>query len=203
MNGLRRQAAAVALAGLALVAASGPSAAATPASITCGGPIRRDTTEAQLKAMFGAANVSHAQIDGPEGETYPATLLFAKDETRTVRIVWNDDKARRGVSDVTVTGKAWWGPKGLHVGSTLAEIEKANGKPFTLYGFGWDYGGIVSDWNGGALQPKAAGCAFHARLEPGPVDDTRANGDGTFSSNDRKMRADRPVLAEFGVGFGE
>jgi hypothetical protein len=181
------------------------AAAAPPPALTlsCDGPFSKDMSEAELKATFGAANVSHARIDGPEGDTYPATILFAKDARRTVRIVWIDDKARRGVSDVTVTGAAWTGPKDIRVGSPLGEVQKANGKAFTVYGFGWDYGGIVSDWRNGALKPKVAGCAVHARFEPGAVEETHALGDGTFSSSDPKMRADKPVLAEFGVGFGE
>jgi hypothetical protein len=170
-------------------------------SLSCDGPFRKTTSEAELKTLFGPANVSHALIDGPEGETYPATVLFARDPARTVRIVWIDDAARRGVSDVTVVGGAWRGPRDIRVGSTMAEIEKANGRPFTLYGFGWDYGGIVSDWRKGALEAGRPGCAFHARFEPGPVDDARALGDGTFSSADARMRADRPLLAEFGIGF--
>ncbi|GAB3898789.1 hypothetical protein [Spirosoma agri] len=30
-------------------------------------------------------------------------------------------------------------------------MEKRNGKPFRLWGFEWDYGGLVSNWQAGKL----------------------------------------------------
>jgi hypothetical protein len=195
--------------GLALLAAGSAGGAAwsapaaAPFSVSCDGPFERNTTEASLKALFGAANVTHAQIDGPEGDTYPATVLFAKDASRTIRIVWNDDKARRGISDVTVTGAAWRGPRGLHVGATLAEIEKANGRAFSLLGFGWDYGGVINDWQGGALSADRYGCVVHARLQILSAGEMHAVGDGSFMSTDPKVKADKPSLAEFGLGFAD
>jgi hypothetical protein len=192
---------------LPAAAPAAPAAAAPPMVLTCDGPIKRDMSLADVKAMFGAANVTHGVADGPEGETYPVTYVFARDPARKLTIIWMDDKARRGVSNVSVDGDkpgAWSGPGGIRIGSTLAAVEKANGRPFVIWGFEWDYGGRVGDWKAGALQSRTAGCSFTARFDPRPPSGSaRALGDGEFSSTDPKMRADRPVVSEFSVGFAD
>ena len=45
----------------------------------------------------------------------------------------------------------WKTDAGVTLGITLQELQQLNGKPFLFSGFGWDYGGRVTDWNGGAF----------------------------------------------------
>ncbi len=80
------------------------------------------------------------------------TALFAKRPADKIRFGWSD-AAKKQVGDVEIFGSNWVGPGGVHVGSTIAEVEKANGKPFAFSAVGWDYGGMVRDWRGGALGP--------------------------------------------------
>ena len=44
--------------------------------------------------------------------------------------------------------------RGVGIGSTIKEVEKANGKPFTIYGYEIDVylAGTVKNWNSGNLQ---------------------------------------------------
>ena len=172
--------------------------------LTCDGPLTRDMTEKDVAALYGAANVSQGTFNGPEGMTAPATIVFGADARKKLTILWRDEKARKGVASAFVNepNSDWRGPGGLAIGAKLAEVETANGRPFNLYGFEWDYGGLVSDWKAGALAPKVDKCAVTVRFNPG-VDDTQAAGDSEFSSSDPKMKHDKPYLSEFGVGFGE
>lgn len=181
-----------------------PPGTTTAHTLTCEGPLTRDMTEKDVAALYGAANVSQGTFNGPEGMTAPATIVFGADPKKKLTILWRDDKARKGIANVSVTEPAsqWSGPGGIAIGAKLAEVETANGRPFSLYGFDWDYGGLVSDWKGGALAPKVAKCAFTARFNRG-VDETQASGDSEFSSSDPRMKHDQPYLSEFGVGFGE
>ncbi len=58
----------------------------------------------------------------------------------------------------------WRTTHGIRRGMTLAEIEALNGRPFKLYGFGFDYGGTTLDWNGGSLDKQAGGCTLTLRF---------------------------------------
>ena len=52
----------------------------------------------------------------------------------------------------------WKLPYGLKVGMSLQELEAINGKPLSFYGFEWDNGGLVFDWNKGNLETKNISC---------------------------------------------
>jgi hypothetical protein len=119
----------------------------------CSGSIFRALSKSSLTAAYGASNASVEKVIGAEGESVTMeTVLFSKRPREKIRIGWSD-KANKIVSGVDVFGSKWVGPGGVHVWSTIAELEQVNGKPFTFSGLGWDYGGLVKDWRGGALGP--------------------------------------------------
>ena len=57
------------------------------------------------------------------------------------------------ISDVSIQGEnsAWKTNSGLYLGLSLQDVEKINGKNFTISGFGWAHGGSVVSWEGGKL----------------------------------------------------
>jgi hypothetical protein len=122
-------------------------------TFACNSRIFRALSKSALATVYGANNVSVEKVFGAEGESQTfVTALFAQRPAEKIRIEWSDP-ASKIVSDVDVFGSQWIGPGGIHVGSTIAEVQKANGKAFTFSGLGWDYGGQVRDWKGGALGP--------------------------------------------------
>lgn len=177
--------------------------AATELVLACDGPINGKTTMADLEAMFGKAALTQEAFNGPEGTTAPATVLFKDDAARKASVIW-EDETRTRISSVVVQGPegtGWRGPKGLKLGSTLQEVQAANGRPFQLYGFDWDYGGRVSDLKAGALAPAGTGCTQQFEFEASAENYESAMGDSTFDSSDPRMVAARPVVTEFGIGF--
>ncbi len=88
---------------------------------------------------------------------------------------------------------------------SLAEIEALNGRPFKLYGFGFDYGGTTLDWNGGALATQAGGCALTLRFTMREGADNAAVyvGEQSFMSDDEGMRKAAPVVDAVSLRFGE
>jgi hypothetical protein len=70
--------------------------------------------------------------------------------------------------------------------------------PFKLWGFGWDYGGRVSDWGAGVLGQDTI-CRNSIGFSPRGDSNTSAMGDSEFSSNDPAVRAADPVVIEFGL----
>ncbi len=79
-------------------------------------------------------------------------MLWPKDPSKTLRIVWKNPKERNCPDSVVVYGKdsRWTLPNGVKVGTDLARLEQLNGRPFTITGFDWDYGG-VPDFGQGRL----------------------------------------------------
>lgn len=155
-----------------------------------------------LAAAYGADNLREETLPGPEGETYTATVLYPGDTARRLEIVWAD-AARAMPASVSVSGAGslWRGPHNIAIGDDLARVEAANGRPFRLWGFGWDYGGWVSEWNGGQLGDNnncRVRVQFDAANEP-----TGVMGDSEFASDVPDMRAAAPTVSEFGLMFAE
>ncbi|NIX77156.1 hypothetical protein [Microvirga terricola] len=178
---------------------------ATADELRCEGPFALDTTHAKLVTAFGAKNVSREIIYGPEGVTFKASVVFGKDTARRLEVIWDDEKAGKRPARIHFSGTGWSIGNNLHVGSLLAEVEAANARPFTLYGFEWDFGGMVSSWKGGALEKLPGGCAAVAHFEEDQNSAeealTKAAGDHEFSSQDAAMKAVHPKVMVLGVQY--
>lgn len=157
-------------------------------------------TPATLAERFGAENVSVETRNGAEGDTYEATIVFADDPINRIEVTWDVDGQRLGTVTIADAGTQWRGSEGYTIGTPLADVERMNGRVFQLYGFGWDYGGWVASWNGGALQ-YAPTCRAHARFAPRGREDVNAMGDREFQSDNAAIRAADPVVREFGLTF--
>ncbi|MEO0732702.1 MAG: hypothetical protein AAFZ52_07705 [Bacteroidota bacterium] len=91
-----------------------------------------------------------AELPGGEGTTYSGFKLFPGTEREVMIGPYLPTRYLSVILPKTATVYVEV-ETGLKIGNTLAELEKINGGPFTLAGFGWDYGGYVRDWQGGKL----------------------------------------------------
>ena len=157
-------------------------------------------TPATLAERFGAGNISVETRNGAEGDVYEATVLFANDPTRRMEVTWDLDGQRLGSVTISDAGTQWRGTEGYTIGTALADVEQMNARAFQLYGFGWDYGGWVSNWNGGALN-YASTCRAQMHFNPNGREDVNAMGDREFPSNNAAIRAAEPVVSTFGLAF--
>lgn len=163
-----------------------PVAAPQPPSFELSCAAFSQVTAAGLGRQYGDANVSVQTLPGPEGsEAYQATVLFADDPAKRIEIVWDD--ATDHPSSVTIHGDAsqWRKPDGVTLGSDMAAVEQANGGPFMLSGFDWDYGGQVSDWRGGNLSKESC----HIGVGFNPTTQTYPSGEAQVASSAPPMRA--------------
>ena len=96
-------------------------------------------------------------------------------------------------------------PGGLHLGLTLAQLEKLNHKAFKIKGFDKDGNATVSDWDDGTLATLAGGCksGVTLRADPKIPADTVAAlpADKEYSSADPEMRAVKPSVSEILIGY--
>jgi hypothetical protein len=169
--------------------------------IECTGPFAKTSSHDQPIDVFGAANVVFQDIGGPEGETRLGSIVFPEEPQRRFAVVWKDDAGRRNPKEIYFReGSAWRTSNGLRIGGGLAEVQQLNGKPFSMRGFEWDYGGYVRSWQGGALERFNTDCHLGMRFEPS--DDrlagalSRVLGERSLLSNDPDVRAVRPKISE-------
>jgi hypothetical protein len=135
-------------------------------AITCSGTWSVNTTEQALISAYGRKNVERGNVYVAEGNEEAGSILFPKDETRRVEIIWKDKKQRKRPEWIRIPmGSRWTTFAGIHNGMPVAEIEKINGRAFTLYGFDWDYGGNVTNWRGGKIAKLGAPCRLQIRFD--------------------------------------
>jgi hypothetical protein len=173
-------------------------------SMSCAAPVAPDDTERSLKQRYGKDAVVQ-DLPGAEGERYKGIVLFPKARDRRIEVAFTDDKAGRA-SGLTLrdAGKAsLWNVAGVTIGSSLADVQKANGKPFVVSGFEWDYGGFVTDWKGGALsRPLQGGCTVTIRFGGKTGAPRSLSGDGVKAASDNAALVKfAPVVTEIGVNF--
>ncbi|WP_156767533.1 hypothetical protein [Candidatus Viadribacter manganicus] len=96
---------------------------------------------------------------------------------------------------VSGASSAWTGPSSLALAMTLEDLERLNGRPFEILGFGWDYGGQIWDMRGGAInRDTAGGCRLFVFFRTAVEHSDPLIGDRAIMSNDPDVRAIRPSV---------
>lgn len=198
----------VPLAALTLTLLAGAAQAQVPATLECAGVFGKDSSHVRLEQVFGKDNVTFETVPGAEGSEEKASVVFGKDTKRRIEVIWYDEPNRTRPSSISVAPQSTWRTaQGIGIGMGLAEVERINGKAFTLSGFDWDYGGYVNDWKGGTLAKPAGGCNLMVRFGIG--DDApkkpalAVSGDKKFASTNPNMRAVKPAIYYIGISYPE
>jgi hypothetical protein len=167
------------------------------------------TSAAVLADRFGTANVRTAQVPwgGAEGDLNEGTVLFGAIADAKLEIYWRDGTNKRDPEWVSVRGSLtrWRSPAGITLGTPLRAIERLNGRPFRLIGFGSDVSGTVMNWSSGRLDTQdTEGCRVRVRVgtEWVKVDSRRSallnqlKGEAEYSSGHPAMQALDPTVYE-------
>jgi hypothetical protein len=175
------------------------------------GALAPDIGPEQLRQLFGAANVRiDDHLPGSEGEEFHGVVLYPHDNTRRAYVYFQDEKSLRGLAKVLILDRdtRWHLDTGVVMGMPLAELARLNGKPLRFSGLGWDYGGTVTDWNGGKLGSRDGDPVIRkARLDyTGDADvaaDALPSGDTDLSSDDKRYPEQGRLLTvvEMAVSF--
>jgi hypothetical protein len=192
---------ALAGAGAALAQADKPSAP-VESEVGCATPVHAGESAKELSKRFGG-DAKIEEVDGAEGEKVKAFVLFPKDKARRVEVSFDDDAMAKA------TGLRWsgqgnkWNVAGVAVGSDVKAVRAANGAPFSINGFGWDYGGYAANFRAGKLGKLPGGCSVSLRFDHEGKDPPAAlSGDGVhISSDDAKLAAFAPVVTEIAINF--
>lgn len=192
----------------AAVSDSGSKSPASEWQIVPGraGPVTSQSSEAELRQRFGPSAVESTRIDIGEGETAVGVVLYPGDSLRRAEVIWQDSVNRRRPARLILRGNRtlWQLNRGISLGTNLQELERLNGRPFLLAGFGWDYAGVITDWKGGALDSALAGIKLY--LDPGSAQYeskpySEVLGDQDYSSSLPPMQQLNPRVATIFVDF--
>jgi len=118
------------------------------------GPIEPTSSLTDITRLFGAQNLTRQTVYGPEGiEKFDVTVIYAGTADEII-VYWHDNSYGSTPERVSLRQEQsrWRTVYAIKQGTTIAELNRINGRPFDFLGFGWDYGGnIMNNWNGGAL----------------------------------------------------
>ncbi|MBB6307339.1 hypothetical protein [Xanthobacter tagetidis] len=180
-----------------------PKPTAGPRQFVCQGPFAPNTTAINIAADFGQANVISAPVMEPDGSVANGTVLLPGDPALRLDIAWGDAIGMTNPRRVAFTEATAWSVNGIGIGASLADVEKANGRPFRIQGFSGPAGGVVADWQGGRLANLGSGCRLGLQLAlPATLSDQvqgRVAGPKFFSSSDAAVRAANPTVGLFWV----
>jgi hypothetical protein len=198
-------------------APSAPTAAATPTPAPAAAPADSaganlldgsvvgplDTFES-LQKKYGTDKITKGYVPGAEGAMSQGWTLFPDDPKKRLFITLDDAGVNPVLLQVSDRRSQWEGRFGIHMGTTLTELVVLNAKPIQFSGFGWDYGGVISDWNHGLLDSlqKSGGVTLCAPTFPDqqyPPD--YPLGKDQFSSTEPTAVQYPPVVCKFGFGL--
>lgn len=150
------------------------------------GPITGASTLSDLQAIYGSDKVVLRNIYIGEGQESEGAVVFPESNNE-LEIGWDipANTGRPAFVRISRQGGAWATAEGVKVQLPLNELQKLNGKPFKFYGLGWDYGGQVTDWNGGRFKPTL-GVVLTSAVENLPQEFA---GEVILSSDDPKVQA--------------
>jgi hypothetical protein len=137
---------------------------------------------------------------GVEDITYKGLVLLPQATDWRIEVSFTDETMAR-VAGLTLTAAkaSHWNVAGVTLGSSLAEVQKINGKPFLINEFGTDFGGFVASWKGGTLgRPLPGGCRIRVRF--GKDDDLSPSGD-RISSDNAELVKWGPVVTQIELNF--
>jgi hypothetical protein len=163
----------------------------TPANCTQEGVLAAYGKDAKLDSIY--------LMEGMYGQ---GVVLFPDNPKRRVEIYWEKDFDPKRPSYIRIDGDStgvsdWKTSNGITIGTPLTDLVKLNGKAFDISGFGWDYGGFVTDWKGGNFNSSMT-----IRMEPaGNEASAKVAGEGVFASDNPDMVAANPVVSRMEFRF--
>jgi hypothetical protein len=179
--------------------------------IDCTDAFAPSTSEQALIAKYGKGNVKRDTIYVAEGGEEEGTVLFPNDPKRRLEIVWKNKKQRKSPEWMRVPTESRWSVFGLRNGTTLADLVKRNGRDFKFSGFGWDYGGAITDWRGGAMNTVGGktchvGVSIDAVVPDNPTKSQEAalnavSGDSEFLSSSPHLKKIKVQVNEIIVSY--
>ena len=167
------------------------------------GPILASAKEEDLLQLFGAEQVQRRTIYVAEGTEKRDVSVIYPYSANEVILFWRDNQYGQRLSHAWVKKEdsSWKTAENITVGTPLAELNRLNGQPFRIVGFGWDYGGYIPVRQEGTLIQQKGLCL---RLAPTRQLPRQYYGDGVkVFSADSELLPDDVRVVSFEVTLNE
>ena len=167
------------------------------------GPILASAKEEDLLQLFGAEQVQRRTIYVAEGTEKRDVSVIYPYSANEVILFWRDNQYGQRLSHAWVKKEdsSWKTAENITVGTPLAELNRLNGQPFRIVGFGWDYGGYIPVRQEGTLIQQKGLCL---RLAPTRQLPRQYYGDGVkVFSADSELLPDVVRVVSFEVILNE
>lgn len=119
------------------------------------GLIHENMSFSDLQVLYGHDSLlKDARICGAECvDSVDVTILYPGSKNEST-IYWKDSAYHRTISFIECYGDRsdWHTADTLKIGTGFKELLRLNGRSISFSGFGWDYGGEISSFNGGTLE---------------------------------------------------
>ncbi|EOR94788.1 hypothetical protein ADIARSV_2004 [Arcticibacter svalbardensis MN12-7] len=138
------------------IAGLGESDLKNSSEITCWGigEIELEDSYAILVEKVGAKNLKQDSLF-EEGVFQGMVTSIWKGNAKEIVVHWKEKKApfiTIEALEIAHPSSVYHFINGIRIGTTLSELVKLNGgKDFSLWGFGWDHGGRIKDFDNGSL----------------------------------------------------
>ncbi|NSL90075.1 hypothetical protein ECE50_024785 [Chitinophaga sp. Mgbs1] len=153
-------------------------------------PLFQVRTPEQLVEIFGKDNVTQRDAINLAGDKEGEAYVIYPDTDNELEIQFDGDNGN--IITFAHYPSKWKSPYGIKAGDPLDKLIKVNGRPFRINAFEWTNGGLVSDWQGGALDGKSVVIQLKANNTGDPKQYDQVTGD-------KIIRSDMPVLKKLDV----
>lgn len=165
-------------------ATDGSTTTAAPATDTRNWEVRplfQVRNPEQLLEMYGASNVTQHDAINLAGDKDGEAYLIYPDTDNELEVQFDGENGN--ILTFSHYPSKWKSPYGIKAGDPLDKLIKVNGRPFKLNAFEWTNGGMVSSWNGGALEGKGVIIVLKANNTGDPKQYDQVTGDKTIRSD--------------------
>ncbi len=167
--------------------------------------VKQTDTLESLQKLYGQANVVKGELPGAEGETSQGWIIHPNSPEKKLMVYLDESNLHPGSIVVDETDSKWQLSNAIKLGTDSKSLQSINQKPFAFYGFGWDYGGVISDWNKGELDNRTANgshLGIHLCPPENPqLPDNYLLGDGTFKSDNPLALEFPPIVCKISLSF--
>src|SRR5882724_13376790 len=117
------------------------NASLSEGTITCSSPVSPNDSAKSLMLRYGEeAIIQDGLYTGVEDITYKGLVLLPRAPEWRIEVSFTDETMSRaaGLTLHDTAKTSHWNVAGATIGSSLAEVQKVNGKPFLVNGFDSD-----------------------------------------------------------------
>jgi hypothetical protein len=169
--------------------------------------------EKALIEIFGDEFVTTDSVYDSEGNRSIVSLIYPG-TVNQVEVFWKNKQKKSGMekvrlnaffdeqNEVYLPNSRWKTSFGVTLGTSLKELERINQTPFIFFGFGWDYGGFISEYNTGKLGQ------YPLTIQLGIIDIKKQGndpdyemlmGDNEFNSDDPEAQRLNPIVISISI----